>query len=158
MKLVYTLLLLVFCSLISYGQESIIKDFAESRRDLKYCLYPSTLRMVNLKKDPSFNEAVSGIKKLLVYKLDSATTASKEYLIWVKAYPKHGFEEYLTMNGAMDLLIYGKKEEFVGLSGSGRNIIAFYLKGEVALQKVPELIRNFDGSGVLSLITNQLNE
>lgn len=34
------LAIVVACPLLA--QENILKDFAESRRDKKYCLYPST--------------------------------------------------------------------------------------------------------------------
>ncbi|MEM9340605.1 MAG: DUF4252 domain-containing protein [Bacteroidota bacterium] len=147
---------LIFSLFSSFGQESIIKDFAESRRDVKYCLYPSTLRMINIQKDPSFYELVNDIEKLLIYKLDSATTTSKEYLDWTNQYAKNGFEEYISINGVMNLMVYGKEEEYVGFSGANGSVIAFYLRGNIGLQKIPELMQNFEAGNILSLLTDQL--
>lgn len=155
---ILTLGCMVLMATSVWAQESIIKDFAEPRKDLKYCLYPSTLRMLNTQKDPAFNELVSDIDKLLIYKLDSSTTASKNYLDWTQTCEKKGFENYITMSGAMNLQLYGKKKEYVGFSGSETQVIAFYLKGDVGLQKIPTLIRTFERGDVLNMLTDRFDE
>ena len=140
------------------AQESIIKDFAESRRDLKFCLYPSTLRMININKDPAYNELVSDVEKLLIYKLDSATIASNEYLGWTQKYTENGFEEYIYMRGKINLTLLGKDEEFIGVSGANDNVVAFYLRGNIALQKIPELVQTFEKGDILSMLTDRFND
>lgn len=150
--------LLVFTSTVLFAQESIIKDFAEGRRDTKLCFYPSTLRMLNISGDPSFDELVRDVEKLLVYTLDSATVASGEYKSWTKGYMENGFEEFISMSGATDLIVLGTNDEFVGITKSQGRAVAFYLRGAVNLQKIPKLIQTFEGGDVLRLLTDQINE
>ena len=158
MKYFFTILL-GLSSLTSFSQEKIIKDFAEPRRSTKWmnpiCLYPSTLRMINIKNDPNFNVMVNDIEKVLIYNLDSATTASKNYSGWLKEYEEIGYEEYISMLGKQKLKIIGKDEEFVGIMSTGDNVMAFYLRGEIPFHKIPKLLETFQSDGVLDLITNQ---
>ena len=149
------LLTLLFVTSLSFAQESILKEFAEPRRNVKFCLYPSTLRMINIKKDPEFFELVNDIDKLLIYTLDSATVASNEGNSWIEEYKSRGYEEYIYMSGPVDLIILGKEEEFVGLSGTEDQLAAFYLKGNIAFQKIPKLIQTFEGGDMLSIVTDQ---
>lgn len=156
MKGLITLLLICF-SLVSLSQERILKDFAEKRKDFKVCLYPSTLRMVNIQKDPEYNALVKDIDKLLIYGLDSATVAEKAYTEWTNDYINNGFEEYVSMSGMMNLVVLGKEGEFVGVTGAQDRVIAFYLKGSIAFQKIPKLIQTFEGGDMLEFITDQLD-
>lgn len=148
--------LLLLTSLTAFGQESIIKDFAEERRNLKLCLYPSTLRMVNIKKDPDFYELVNDVEKLLIYTLDSATS-SGSYTDWTDEYRDIGYEEYIAMSGKMSLIVLGKDDEYVGVTGSDGNVAAFYLRGNIPFQKIPKIIQTFESGDMLSLIANQLD-
>lgn len=151
------ILILVLVSFSAFSQESILKDFAEERRDLKLCLYPSTLRMVNIKKDPEFNEVVNDVEKLLIYRLDSATVAEKEYTNWIEDYRSLGYEEYVSMSGAMNLIVLGKDEQFIGVTGAKTQIMAFYLRGAIPFQKIPKLIQTFEGGDILRMIADQLD-
>ncbi len=141
------------------AQESIIKDFAEPRRPTRWmnpiCLYPSTLRMVNLAQDPNFNEMVNDIEKVLIYTLDSATAASKSYKDLLKEYEAEGFEEYMTIYGKQEMRIVGKEEEYVGVLSAEGNAIAFYLRGDIPFGKIPTLLESFQSSDMLPLLTDQ---
>ncbi len=141
------LLLALFSSILSFAQESILKDFAEERRDVKLCFYPSTLRMINIKKDPNYYELVNDVEKLLIYIMDSGESTE-----WTDQYRDLGYEEYIAMYGKVDLVLLGKDEEYVGLSGSEGRLAAFYLRGAIAFQKIPELIKTFQSGDMLSLI------
>ena len=111
--------------------------------------------MVNIKNDPEFNELVSGVEKLLIYTLDSATSASNSYSNWTDEYRELGYEEYISMSGQMNLIILGKEEEYVGVTGAKENVAAFYLRGEIAFQKIPKLVQTFESGNVLSSILDQ---
>lgn len=151
------LIILVFLTpFVGSSQESIIKDFAEGRSNYKLCLYPSTLRMMNINKDPEFNELVNDVEKLLVYTLDSATSASQIHSNWTKEYRDIGYEEYITMYGAMNLVILGKNDEYVGVTGTRGNVAAFYLRGGIALEKIPQLVQTFESGDIFNLITDQI--
>lgn len=145
----------------SMAQESIIKDFAEPRRPTRWmnpiCLYPSTLRMVNIAQDPNFNEMVNDIEKVLIYTLDSATAVNKSYKDLLKTYEVEGFEEYFAMYGKQEMRIVGKKEEYVGIVAADGKAIAFYIRGDIPFSKIPTLLQSFQGSDVLPLLTDQFN-
>lgn len=152
--------LLALLILPSIAQESIIKDFAEPRRPTRWmnpiCLYPSTLRMINLAQDPNFNEMVNDIEKILIYTLDSATAATKSYKEMLKEYESEGFEEYISMLGLQEMRIIGKEGEFVGIVSAEGNAIAFYLRGDIPFGKIPTLLQSFQSSDMLlPLLTDQ---
>ncbi len=153
-----TLILLVLLySFSGFSQESIIKDFAENRRDIKVCLYPSTLRMINIKKDPAFYEMVNDVEKLLIYIMDSGTSSDDSYTDWTNDYRALGYEEYIAMTGKVNLIILGKEEEYVGVSGGDGRVAAFYLRGAIAFQKIPKLIETFESGDMLTLLQRNLD-
>ncbi len=157
MKIVLATVIL-FLSLSSFAQEFIIKAFAETRRDVKLCLYPSTLGMINVSKDSEYNALVGGVEKLLIYTLDSATVAKNQYTNWIREYLEEGYEEYIAMSGPRSLTILGKKKEFVGLTRANGSVIAFYLRGIIEFQKIPKLIQTFESGDILGILTDQFNE
>ncbi len=148
------LITLLFLSTLGFSQESILKDFAEDRRDVKLCFYPSTLRMINIKNDPSYYELVNDVEKLLIFIMDADDSSTE----WTNQYRALGYEEYITMYGKVNLVLLGKDEEYVGLSGDGNRVAAFYLRGTIAFQKIPELIRTFESGDMLSLIKFNMDQ
>lgn len=157
-RLKYLLVSILFLGLSEplFAQEKIIKDFAEERRDRKFCLYPSTLRMINLSNNEAYNAMVKDIDKLLIYKLDSATHASKEYLKLMEYYALADFEEYITMyGGSSTIYVYGKegkKNQITGVFAGKDGSLAFYLKGNVAWEKIPTLINTLNSNDMLNLL------
>ncbi|MEM0939298.1 MAG: hypothetical protein AAF600_16995 [Bacteroidota bacterium] len=154
----FTLLLL--SALSDFAQESIIKEFSEPRRSTRWlnpiCLYPSTLRMINISGDANYNELVSDIEKILIYRLDSITIMSEDYDSWIETYENVGFEEYINLYGKQTMKILGKGEEYVGLLKVEEKLLTFYLKGEIAFHKIPNLIQSFRKGNLLNVLTEQL--
>ncbi|MEQ8470880.1 MAG: DUF4252 domain-containing protein [Marinoscillum sp.] len=153
----------IFISIILWGliiqplsaQESILKEEIESKRDKKFALYPSTLRMVNLQQNEDYNQLVSGVEKLLIYTLDSATQANKSYTSISAKYLEAGFDEYASIfGGDMTLSILGKtsrnSDEYVGYFAQKNGVFAFYLKGQIPWQKIPTLINNIQDLDVIN--------
>lgn len=145
-----TLISLVFLIGITIplvAQEQPLKDFAEDRKELKLCFYPSTLRMVNLANNPDFNDLVSGIEKLLIYNLDSTSRADKAYKQIISTYEELDFEEYASAYGGdMNFFIYGKDirkgTEYVGIIKQEDALNAFYMRGTIAINKLPQLMQS----------------
>lgn len=137
------------------AQEQILKDFAETRHDSKYAFYPSTLRMINLTKNPDYEALVSGIEKILIYSLDSTSLAEKSYVGLPDAYTKVGFEEYVRMfGGDYQLTLLGKEgreNEFFGLFAEKESVYAFHLRGDIAWEKVTSLISALRNNELLNL-------
>lgn len=127
------------------AQEEIIKGLIEQKRDRKYAFYPSTLRMVNIGQNEDYNEMVSGVEKLLIYTLDSATQADKSYRAIADAYLNEGFEEYaMAFGGELSMAILGKESgtssQYAGYFAQDELAVAFYLRGNIAWQKIPTLL------------------
>ena len=139
------------------AQEQIIKDLIESKKNKQYTFYASTLRMVNLTQNPEYNELVSGIEKLIVYSLDSATNANKSYREIASAYTEEGYDEYImAFGGELNLALLGKEgkklSEFTGYTSVDNQTYAFYLRGNIPWQKIPSLIQNIKDEEFLELL------
>lgn len=137
-----------------FAQEKPLKELIEHKRERKYAFYPSTLRMINISQNQDYNEMVSGVDKLLVYTLDSATKADKSYREIVPAYSELGFEEYaIAYGGDMAMSIMGKEgseNEFVGYFGQKDMLFAFYLRGSIGWQKIPTLFNTMKGDDMIN--------
>ncbi|MFK7951540.1 MAG: hypothetical protein AB8B73_01740 [Ekhidna sp.] len=146
-------------SFSSFSQESIIKKFTEQdgkRWLYPICLYPSTLRMVNLSGDPKFNELINDVEKILIYPLDSSLMSSPDLNSWIKEYESIGYEEFIRVSGPQSIHLVGKKDEYVGMFGADGSKVAFYVRGSIAFEKIPELIKTFKGNDLLNILTDQL--
>lgn len=156
-------LILVFCLLAGMlpslqAQETPFKAYADAHKDKKFCFYPSTLRMINIAKNPDYNELVNGIEKLLVYTLDSAAKASRSYNYIITSYKKIGFEEYASISGGeSDFFLYGKenknkdKNQFVGVMKSEGAVYAFFMRGRIGWQKIPALMQSFQADDMINI-------
>lgn len=130
-----------------FAQEQPLKDFAEDRKERKFCFYPSTLRMINLSHNPDFDELVNGIDKLLIYNLDSAAKANDAYRQIIDSYQKLNYDEYASAyGGGINFYIYGKERnhysEYIGIIRRDDLLTAFYLRGHLSVSKLPELIQS----------------
>ena len=135
------------CFQLLFSQEQPLKDFAEDRKERKLCFYPSTLRMVNLANNPNFDDLVNGIEKLLIYNLDSAARVTKAYKQIITTYQELDFEEYASAyGGGLNFYIYGKEgqkvSEYIGIIRQEDILTAFYIRGRIAMNKVPHLMQS----------------
>ena len=138
------------------AQDTAFKTYADTHKERKFCFYPSTLRMINIAKNPDYNELVNGIEKLLVYTLDSAAKAGQSYKILITSYKKIGFEEYVTMaGGKTNFILYGKENknenQYVGVMKSEDAMYAFYLRGRIGWQKIPSLMQSFQSGDMINI-------
>lgn len=152
--IVFGLLIGIFPSLIA--QETQFKAYADTHKDRKFCFYPSTLRMINIAKNPDYYEMVNGIEKLLVYTLDSAAKAGQSYKSLITSYKKIGFEEYVTLaGGKTNFILYGKENkdenQLVGVMKSEDAMYAFYLRGRIGWQKIPALMKSFQADDMINI-------
>jgi len=162
-KILISFLFLFGYHLPVFAQEQPLKDFAEERKEMKFCFYPSTLRMINLAHNPDFDELVSGIDKLLVYTLDSAARANHSYRQIVDKYKSLGFEELTSVYGGdFNLFIYGKdrkqETEYTGIISQGDKLTAFYMRGNIAFGKIPRLFQSLKSGDVINPFDFNLND
>jgi hypothetical protein len=143
-----------------FAQEDILKDFAEERNERKYCLYPSTLRMINIEKNEAFDELAASFEKFLLYELDSVTVAENKYRGVMKKYQEAGFEEYVSIiGGGNTVLILGEEKrtnEMVGIVGQDNQIFAFFLQGNIAWEKIPTLFNTLSENDLINIF--EINE
>jgi hypothetical protein len=154
-------LILIFCLLAGVlpslkAQETPLKEYGDAHKDRKYCFYPSTLRMINIAKNPDYNGLVNGIEKLLIYTLDSAAKAGQSYKGLITSYKKTGFEEYVSVwGGKTNFILYGKESkdenQFVGVMKSEDAMYAFYLRGRIGWQKIPALMQSFQADDMINI-------
>ena len=147
-------------SIVGYSQESYLKAFTEKERSptifYPICLYPSTLRMINLAQNEAYNEFVNSIDKVLIYNLDAGQLEG-DYKGWMKDYLDIGYEEYISIFGVQTMRLIGKDDEYVGLVGDQERMVAFYLKGDLEAEKIPELIKTFQSNELLSIVGSQFD-
>ena len=154
-------LILIFWLLTGFlpslkAQEIPFKAYADAHKDRKFCFYPSTMRMINIAKNPDYNELVNGIEKLLVYTLDSAAKAGQSYKGLFTSYRKIGFDEYITVaGGKTNFILYGKENknenQYIGVMKSEDAMYAFYLRGRIGWQKIPALMQSFKSDDMINI-------
>lgn len=138
------------------AQEMPFKTYSDAHKERKFCFYASTLRMINISRNPDYYELVNGVEKLLVYTLDSSAKASQSYKGLITSYKKIGFDEYVTMaGGKATFILYGKENkdenQFVGVMKSEDAMYAFYLRGQVGWQKIPALMQSFQADDMINI-------
>ena len=166
MKNTTTLISLIFflgLAMNVSAQEQPLKDFAEDRKESKFCFYPSTLRMVNLANNPDFNDLVSGIEKLLIYNLDSATRVEKSYKQIITTYEALDFVEYASaFGGGLNFYVYGKEHyketEYIGILKRDEMLTAFYMRGQVAINKIPRLMQSMSEGDFINPFDFNIND
>lgn len=145
-----------------FAQDDILKDFAEERNSTKYCLYPSTLRMINLENNANYNELASSFEKFLIYQLDSITSTENSYKSVLTEYEENGFEEYISVYGdGTSVLVLGKEQrtnEMVGFFAQKDQIFMFHLLGNIAFQKIPTLINTFAENDLLNIFDLKIDQ
>ncbi len=138
------------------AQEDILKEYATNRSERRYALYPSTLRMINIQKNEAFNELATSMEKFLIYDLDSISTADKSFSTMLDKYRKIGFEEYMSILGdGNSVVLLGKEKgtnELVGVVGQDDQLFAFFLKGNIAWQKIPTILRTMQDDDLLNVL------
>ena len=137
------------------AQESIFKDYVEEHNTRSYCLYPSTLRMINLQENEAFDQMASSFEKFLIYELDSISVSNRSFNSMLTSFKAEGFEEYLTIIGAGNYTtVLGQEKrvnEMVGVFGIENQMFAFFLRGNIAWQKIPGLVNTLSKNDLFNV-------
>ncbi len=138
-----------------FAQQDIIKEYADSTSSKNYCLYPSTLRMLNFAKNQDYFDMVKDIEKILIYSLNTTAKKNKSYINMLSMYKERNFEEYAAITGGKtNFYLYGKaskQNQFVGVYQNQEEVYVFFLIGNIAFQKIPSLIQTLGNSDMLNL-------
>ena len=164
------LVILTICVLSTQGafaQEWPLKDFMEKNPNAKLppfskaCLYPSTLRMIDLSQNPDYQDLISEIDKILVYLPDSAFLEATDSEVLFEEYKNRGFKELVSVRTNVEsILVLGKgTDQVIGTLGGGDfgRPLFFYIKGSLQLQKIPRLFETFKGSDMIDVFSFRRN-
>ncbi len=114
--------------------------------------YASTLRMININRDPNFDEMIEDIKKMTFYQVNDFPISELKSFS-KKFRDEEGFEELMTIEGKQQTLyILGKDEdEFIALLKTDEGVVAVDIMGMIRIDKIPDLINSFKTDNFLNV-------
>ena len=114
-------LLLFFCLLSTSGwtQSAAIKPlYEEDLSEFNLYFYPSTLRMLNVNKDPAFNEMIKDVKNLRILIIPKEKLEKDRFMTIKDDLAEEQFEELISMKskfGLVHLLGLYEEDEMQGM-------------------------------------------
>ena len=144
MKYILSIILFLFCFTLGNAQSKILQELKDSNSvQLGFYFTPSTLRMLNIQKDPAYDEMIKGVEKLKFLIMEPDKFSTTTYFETAdKLRTEENYEEYIVWDGNGDeLQVFGKPEtkEMVGLANFQDQMYIFDLKGTIDLTKIPDI-------------------
>lgn len=143
----FFLLFLVFYSV--EAQIASIKQLKESdKASLDLYFYPSTIRMLNIEKDPSFFEMVKDVKSLRVMTVDTSKLAKSEFRKIKSGILEEQYEELASMrSGNSDITLLAlyngdDMKALVALVAQESSYMFVVLDGSIDPQKAMNMAKN----------------
>jgi len=151
------ILVTVIASLVSCKKKDSITRFSEEHQMEKALyIYPSTLRMVNLKQNPDYNEFIEGLEKARYFSLKN--NGENEKLIEeLKAdLLDEGYEEAITFrdknNNAVVYVQDKKTPHVAAVIEMPEHYNVIDMVGMVNIAKIPALLESFNDKEFLNVI------
>jgi len=139
-------------SISSPAQSKLFASLQDSPSlDTELYFYASTLRMINIQRNPGFDEMVKDIRRMKFFKLrDYKINEIREL---AGQFKEEGFEELMTMEGKDETFyILGRSDdEFISLVKAEGDMIAVSLEGKIGVHKIPELIESLNADNFLDV-------
>ena len=161
-------LLFLYTSCLNAQIPAIQQLQEENKVSLNLHFYPSTLRMINMQNDTSFNRLIKDIEKLSFYQVDTDAFGIDELsTLSNQLVEEETYEEYMTMDGKELLMqVMGKEsgDEWVAMGSMEEQIYLIAVQGKVnwlQLPKVIETISSQDSTAAptgFSILGNYLKE
>jgi hypothetical protein len=136
--------------------DSITRFGEEHKMDRQYYVYPSTLRMANLKQDEEFYKLIGDFEKGEFYSLSNTPENSDLVNQLKNDMIKEGFEEAMMYNARdRDVTVYVRERKVPKIAAiletdSTYNIIQ--IEGLINITKIPKLIKYFDKADYLNVL------
>ena len=148
-------MLFAIINLLVIGQSQTIRELTEKELvTTDYHFYPSTLRMINLQRDPDFDKLVKTISKLDFFSLNSEKFDKKQLRETAnRMISEEGYETYLEMDGPdVSAFVLGKSEEEYTC------VLGFYeeeyviaeIQGTIDLMQLSEVYQKISRTGLNS--------
>ncbi len=156
MRLILTLFFLLTFSSVICAQSSAVTEFKDNHETaLAFYFYPSTLRMINLQRNPEFDEMIKDIKKARFFKLDSGVVTQPDLTTLGNDLRKAGYEEMMMMKSkGNDIEVLGLEKhtpEIVVISRNGYECMLLEVTGMINIAKIPKLIDAFSSGAFLDV-------
>jgi hypothetical protein len=152
--LVFAAAFLFTCSIASAQSKTTEALHKKHDEALALFFYNNTLRMINQKEDPAFDELIKDIEKMkfLLIKKDPGTFNNADYKKLKSDYTAESFEEIMTSRFEgknFDIFIRGKEnntDAMLVLINDENNLFVLDILGSIALNKVTDLYNTLNQS------------
>ena len=146
--------LLLVLSLPALSQTKTTEALQKKHSDaLAFYFYNNTLRMLNQKEDPGFDELIKDIEKMKFLVIDKDQNfGAADYKKLVSSYKSESFEEIMTsrLDGKnFDVFLKehnGKTQGMIVTVNDSSSLYVLDIVGSIALNKVTSLFNTIDGS------------
>lgn len=155
----FTIFLILATASSGFSQCNTFSDWTREKDGFrKLCFYPTTLRMVNIAKDESFNTMVQDIDKLRLYISDNPKVPFKkdEVSALRKGIKAENFKDMVQVTqGKRSFYIYIKEKHnkpvgFAGVVYSETSLLLIDLEGYVSPEVINQLIAGKINFGAIS--------
>ncbi len=151
---------LILLSVAGYSQCKTIANWAEGREGLNnLCFYPTTLRMINISKDESFNKMVKDIDKLKIVISNNKKPLKKEELTTLKnGIKSENYNDLIQFRrGNESFFVYVKEKHekpvgFAGIISSDSSLVLIDLDGYISPEIIQQLIEGKLNVGAITKI------
>jgi len=151
------IILFSILSVSSFAQHGVVTDFKENHETaLSLYFYPSTLRMINVERNPEFDDMIKEIKKARFFKLDSGKVTGEDLRALADELADAGFEEIMFIkNKQMDVRVWGLEKgnpQMVIISKSNEELMLLEVDGMINIAKIPKLAETFNQNAFLDVL------
>ncbi|MBX2914794.1 MAG: DUF4252 domain-containing protein [Cyclobacteriaceae bacterium] len=153
MKVLVTLLV-VMVAFLTQAQTKTTQELDKKYDGLSLFFYRNTLRMLNQKDDPAFDELIKDIEKMrfmMINKAESKFTDA-DYKKLLDSYKSESYEEMMSGRAAgRAFTVYlresnGHVKGTVILAKDDESVMVLDILGKIAINKVPEFFNAIDNS------------
>jgi hypothetical protein len=155
----FKLLLVVLLSIpyFTFSQNSAVTEFTEKHDTaLTLYFYPSTLRMINLERNPEFDEMIREVKKARFFRMDSGAVSSQELAELTNSLLQSGLQELMFIKKKeMDVQVLGiekKVPETIVISKNGDELMLLEINGMINVAKLPKIMDSFSENAFLNVL------
>ncbi len=151
------MLVIFLTGVLSAGckRESAIERFVKNHHaSNEFHLYPSTMRMANLKDDPDYNDMVKDIRHATIYNYGSLPSSHVIDSLYSNIIADD-YEDIMTMSGnAMNMRVFlkeKKKPEWILISEADSAFVILDVRGMINILKLPNMLSNFNENNLINV-------
>ncbi len=137
------LLGLTLCPSLVAGQSKTIQSFIDRKQTAhRFYFYPSTLRMINLDRDPNYYELIKGIEKLIFFRLNQDSFNRENFQAAVKDLYAEGFEDLIVVeDNERQVYVMGRDQpdETVVIAHSNGDYYVADVQGSIDFLELPDI-------------------